>query len=246
MYNSNLKKGDIVKIYTNYKSDLNYEGIAKLLKFNKKGDTFYEDYEQLYVIENTKSSLKTKISHKQKQLNTLYEFLDTYFKSVNPFIRNFKDEMKKNCNKKIQSYYKMYEICKKYHDIAKNNSTISLNTIFNVTNYDNIIRYFQQTYLKNWRPTLFSSERWLVEFLPQYDPENNILFNKSFTTYRYIKVLVKISPNEETKIDDLAKYTTYNGKTQLLQEDTEDDFENDSDNHQSIDFLFEQNDDIFI
>lgn len=243
MYNSNLKKGDIVKIYTNYKDDTKYEGIAKLVKFDKKGDTFYEDYEELYITENTRSSLKIKLSHKQKQLNALYEFLDNYFKSINPFIRSFKDEMRKNCNKKIYSYYKMYEICQKYKDIASNNSTISLNTIFNTTDINNIIRYFQQKHLKNWRPTLFSSERWLVEFLPQYDPDNNILFNKPFLTYRYIKIIVKISPNEETKIDDLVKYTTYNGKTQLLQDDIEDDLD---ELDLSVDFLFDQNDENLI
>lgn len=250
MYNIQLLSGQILEIYNNYKDDRKYEGIATLIKFDKHGDTFYEDFEQLYVPEISKSSLKDSISQQQKELNKLYEFMQDFFKSVNPLIRSFKEELKKNCNRKILSYNKMHEICTRYRQIASVNKTFSLNSLFNNISDKNIIRYFQQKYIKNWKPTLFSSERWLVEFLPQYDEDNNILFNDSFRTHRYIKKLIKICPSEETKIDDLVKYTTYNGKTQSYSLDRNydigDDLDEDVEDDLSVDFLFLSDDNLIV
>ena len=223
MYNIKLKPGSIVKIYTDYKNDLKYEGLARLIKFDKYGDSFYEDFEEIYVDNNIKSSLKTKLSVRQLESNNRYDNLIKFFESMNPVIRSFKEEMRKACNKKITSYDKMMEVYYKYKGIAQNNRTSSLNILFDLVDHVTLIRFFQQRYIKDWKPTLFISERWLVEFLPQYDEENNILFYSEFRTYRYIKKVSKICPSEEAKTDDLVRFTTYNGKNQNVVFDEDDD-----------------------
>lgn len=102
--------------------------------------------------------------------------------------------------------YKCVENTRKQYE---GNVTHCIHNVLNVpTTY--IVRYIQQTQIKDWRPTIFRGEKWLVVTTSD-DP-----FHIPFTTSRWVRVLVRISPKDTGT--DLCKYTTYNARSSFQEE----------------------------
>ena len=205
MYNIKLEEGLEVDIYLLPKNDKKYEGRGVLLEKICEGVTFFEDEEQLCSEESQSlvySNLSRKLTHSEKRNIQIYEYLQNIKNSDNVVIKAFYKEMQKACTKNINSPSKMLSIIKSYSD--KYNNDVGM--IKSVLNLDSrtIIRFFQQTKMKNWRPTLFRLEKWKVKILPADK------FSKEYTTIRWIKVLVSICPSDDHRFaDSVSRLTTY-------------------------------------
>lgn len=200
MYKIKLKKGDVVHIYTDYRNELKFEGKAKLLEKVKKNDVFYLDNEEVFNEESYKNPLVSykKISKKTEMYFRLNAMLDLDRSEIKLLLRNVKNVVNK---KKLDNYNAIHDAIKTTFTNLKGSGFLV--TIRNEYSIDYLTRYFQQKYYENWTPSLFCSERWLVEFIPQ----NN--FEKSFRTYRNIRYIVANSP-EDAK---MSERMTYNGLT---------------------------------
>lgn len=194
MYYVSLKPNQKVDIYLNCKSDDPvFEAEAILIKKEEVGLSYSLDYEQLEYPPTLKSSLH-KSDPKVDEMRQIHDYLHSYLgeDQKNKKIIAFREQLHKLCNRKRESYNNMYRCVedwkKRYEDTPH-----SINNIFEVpTKY--IVRYIQQKKIKNWRPTLFVAERWLIETTSD-DP-----FHIPFRTHRWIPVLLRISPREELNI----------------------------------------------
>lgn len=204
MYNTKLTSGIRVKVYTDFKNDAGYEGEAILIERIHIGETFYEDYEELYKPYVSNSTLISK-DKEQTKLNEIYIKIDSYFKSKNPTIKGLKRELVSLCNKNKNSFNNMYRLVEEYRQKYKGKAGI-INSLLEFPN-KKIVNYIQQTAIPHFAPTLFRYERWLLEFpVEQLDSTNISIFAKPFRTNRNIKILYKISPVLT------SKYTSENKK----------------------------------
>jgi hypothetical protein len=218
-YNVNIKIGDKVPIFRDPKNNKKYEGVARLIRLDDYKDTFYEDYEKLYQNSHTKSSLGKKPDKRQRILNDKHQYIQRYYERGAPDIDTFFNALRSKCSRKHKSFNNMMDVCDNFFDSYKDDPTNIIHNLFNECTHTELIRFVQQIKIKDWSPTLFRLERWLVEFEPQADLERNVLFNTPFRTYRNIRTLVKISPIESSTKVSLSKYTTYNGVSSDNKED---------------------------
>lgn len=224
MVHTELEAGIMVEIYRDYKNSSNFEGVAILLEKKSIGDSYYLDLEEIRIPYTTKSSLTTLPDPVQIQLNKLYQYLYDFCTSNNAEVKDFVRTLKALCSKDIHSYNNMYQEVQLWKDKFLYTPHYINNILRVETKY--IVRYFQQKFIKDWRPTLFRLEKWLVEFPTQKHPfTGDILFNSPFRTTRWISIILAISPSEESKTHDLSRFTTYNGRNVLDIYETEDDDE---------------------
>lgn len=217
-----LKKGDIVNIYTDYQDedDYTYEGRARLVKRIRRGDSFYRK-DELIKVEEKKQYNKIERRKLEK-----YNRIKSFFKGVTAppekEIVKFRKELVSLRKDELDDIENMNRVINTYKEKYKD-SPKRINTLLKEFEPDYIIRYIQQDREK-WYPTIYSYERWLVEFV-----EDKTGWPSNFKTERNIRILVKINPNENNKASDIRKYTTYNNGvsslTMSILDSDEDDFE---------------------
>lgn len=198
-----LNAGDIISIYTDYQDCTGYEGKVILLEKVKQGDSFYLTNEKLIP------SDKKQYDDIDQARIIRYSRLNTFLKgntAKNPrphCARLYKNLSK--CRKgKLTEHKVMSDIINMYRKKYKN-STDTVNTLLKEYDNDYIIRYIQQDQ-KNWRPSIFSYERWKVQFIEDYTG-----WKVDWTTNRNIRILKCVNPNERQRRSQLAEFTTYDG-----------------------------------
>lgn len=214
MVNIELQEGQIVASYRHYKNDEVFEGHCILVEKISEDDTFYVDGEELVPKSfDLSSSSLNKTSGSTKRRIKLVRYLDLILANPSPTIRKFSRAVKSVTNRDITSYNRIYSIVESY----KKKYDGSNNSIKNILLIDSttLSRYFQQKYIQGWRPSLYRSEKWVVEFYPQ--THNGVtIFNSPFRTSRRFKILVKIAPQDEGRgRESLCRLTTYNGMSSL-------------------------------
>jgi hypothetical protein len=198
-----LKKGDIVDIFTDYQDeDINtFEGKAILLKKIRNGDSFYRKDEQLKIEEK-----KEYTKEERKRLEKYMRLKSFFYGSTSPPDKELVKLRKEliSCRKDTSDDIEnMLRIISAYKDKYKD-SVRKIKSLFIEFDSDYIIRYIQQDREK-WNPTIFSYERWLIQFI-----EDKAGWKTDFRTERNIRILSKINPKENVKSSDIRKYTTYN------------------------------------
>lgn len=211
-----LEENRIVPCYTDYKNEKGFQGYCILIEKISEDDTFYVDNEELIFKssdEDDMSSSLTKVPSSVRKKIKLVEYIEFLLENRSRSVRQFKSQMKKLTDRSPSSYYDMYNLVQTYKTKYMD-SKLSIKNILAIDT-EILVRYFQQKYLKGWRPSLYRSEKWLVEFYPQTH-EGKVLFNSPFRTSRRIRTLVKISPKDEGKgKDSLSRLTTYNNVSSL-------------------------------
>lgn len=199
--NTQLKPNDVIEIYTDYKEEVTYEGKAILIEKIKDGDSFYLDKEQLIMTD------QKVYSEEDKKDILRYRRLKTFFrgtKKIPPdkeLVSLYKDLVKQRKDK-VDDFQKMENIIDGYREKYKN-SVYKIKTV--LVEYDNyyIIRFIQQL-RENWRPSIFSYERWKVKFI-----EDDAGWDVDFVTNRNIRVLKCVNPSEGVRRSELVQFTTY-------------------------------------
>jgi hypothetical protein len=236
-----LKKGDIIDIYTDYQDELNYEGKAELIERVRPGDSFF--------LKDEKIIPEDKKEYSKKDLAAIHKFnrLENLLKSKNTHIQCKKlyKKLVAERNYELDDYERIKSVIKDYRDLYTN----SIHKIGCVMReYDDyyLYRYIHQD-KKNWQPSLFSYERWVVRFI-----EDSTGWKVDWTTQRNIRILKLVNPKQQVlventtydngipskkreKVEDLPKYLKrrqrrLNNKLRLeslLIDDEEDDEDND-------------------
>lgn len=204
-----MRKGDIVSIYLFPRGNEHYLGEAVLEELIEKGNTFFDDFEQLKKEDiPVKGYLAPYLSETEKENNRIYERLCELFFCSNPLVKQFYEDLKKECSKNKSSIQAMNSVCQKYRDEYKK-SVRKPKTILNEFDNETIIKFVQQNELKNWSPTLFRLEKWRVRFYEQFkrlSDGREVLYNTDFVTNKWIRVVEKICPTDKSVI----RLTTYN------------------------------------
>jgi hypothetical protein len=195
MYNIELKKGNIVDIYEQPKNENSkIECKAVLVERDLSYSCVYiMDYEQMYKPNLIKSSLSNKPDIFQIELNNIFEYIQHFFESDNIEVQVLKNKLKRITNKKIDNYNKLFiflEKTKAYYKEYK--KTHSINNLFAIkTKY--IVRYCQQTFIKEWTPTLFELQKWKVKLINPEDP-----FYIPMMTHRYVcRILINNATDKD-------------------------------------------------
>lgn len=204
MYIINPKPDDIVVLYKLSKQVYSeIEGTAKLISFREKGDTFYMDNEAFPTNDESDADDRVYLSKKYNDIDKA--FGDSLF---NPAVRSYHRKMKSLCTGVLDNdgYNKMYKITEEFRETYTGYKS-KIHAFFN-TPVHILVRYFEQKYISDWRPTLFRLERWLVEIQPEDK------FGSPFRTYRWIPVLVRRCVKDNVKRNkgkSIGALTTYNG-----------------------------------
>lgn len=206
-----LKPGNIVDIYTDYKECEGYEGKAKLLKRIGYGDSFYLRDEAVKVTDKKLYS-NTEISKQSKYSNMFGAFFGREGQRVT---KEYKRVWKELCalrKDNTSDFKNMNEYLNNLREELKT-STKSIRRLLDYSN-DYIIRFVcQYRKYNDWTPTIFASERWQVEFIEDHTgwAVNN------FITNRNIRIIRCVNPDEKVRNSEVLKYTTYNGKNSIQQ-----------------------------
>lgn len=197
-----LKKNLILPIYTDYQENEDYEGKAILIEKVRDGDSFYLKNESIRVDRD-----KRKYSKKERIKLEKYNRLKYFFYGLNTppdkELIKLKKELTSLRKDKVEDYSKMWDLLEKYK-IEFKNSPRKIKAVLTEFDNDYIIRFIQQDRIE-WNPTIYTYERWKVEF-----KEDHTGWPIKFRTERNIRVISKINPKENTKNADIIKYTTYN------------------------------------
>lgn len=199
---STLRKGQTVKIYTDYKEEKEYEGKAILISKVSNGDSYYLQNESLLPTEphsSTELGIKKIIKFRRLE-KFLYGKEGGQPTKYCKILKNLLlQTLKKN------SYELLENLLNDYRQKSKSNeiNNQALKYLFKSFDNDYIINFVRQ-HNTVWQPSLYTYERWLVKFIEDKDgwPIN-------FTTNRNIRILVKWNPID--KKDNICDYTTYNG-----------------------------------
>jgi hypothetical protein len=214
-----FEEGMVVATFLDYKNEKKFAGNARLIERMKTSDTFYEDDEILYEDPDNlqlqqSNKLPRPLSKKEKLRNRQYKRLEHLIESNDKSIRKFIEHLELLCDKSVRSMERMDA----YIDRIRSETTSPglLKTLLN--EFDNLylIRFIQQTTIKNFTPTLYNAEFWLVEYEgPQETPDGRVLFFKgqTFRTNRWIRKLVAIGLSDAPLSNHLSQKTTYNGRS---------------------------------
>lgn len=222
-----LKKNDLIDIYTDYQDEQpsTYEGKAILIKKIRNGDSFYRTDEEIKIREKKQYTKKERLSlEKYHKLKLLFQG------NIGPpekEITKFRKELISLRKDNLDDIENMMRVINTYKQ-KYNTSVRRIKALLTDFEPDYIIRYIQQDREK-WQPSIYSYERWLVEFV-----EDKTGWKTSFRTERNIRILVKLNPNELSKAADIRKYTTYNNGVSSLnlfkrEDEDEDDYDGDED-----------------
>lgn len=215
------KPGEIVSIYRDCKNELNYEGEAILIEKVKVGHSFIRPDEKLYTkLEDKSIDEKNKhipLTKGEKHNNNLYNQLVTYFEGytidgelyINKDLQRFGKLLVQQLNTSLDNPSSVLETISKYRFTCRN-KVDETKTFFNKFTDEQIFRFIQQRYMKNWSSTIYREEKWLVEFIPdQYSIETkSCLYNSAFRTTRYLAKIICICPNEDAQDCDIVLHTT--------------------------------------
>jgi hypothetical protein len=215
-----LKVGDIVDIYTDYQDEnkTTYEGKAVLVKKIRNGDSFYRNDEYIKVEEKKKYN-----KYERVKLEKYHKLKSLFYGSTGPpekEVVKFRKELVSCRKDSIDDIENMTRVITTYKH-KYSNSPRRIKTILDDFEDDYIIRFIQQDREK-WYPTIYTYERWLVDF-----KEDKTGWNINFKAERNIRLLVKINPNELSKSADIRKYTTYNNGISSLNLFNRDDLDED-------------------
>jgi hypothetical protein len=230
-----LKKGMKLPIYTDYKDHNGYEGVAILIKKIRNGDSFYLSDEEVKLPE------KKTYTRKEKEKLNKYKRIKYFFYGKNTppdkELVKLRKELTKERKDKLDDYPRMEAVIEKYRKKYKN-SVYKIKSLFNEFSNDYIIRFIQQN-RKNWNPTIYNYERWVVKFI-----EDSSGWKVDHTTQRNIRILIKYNPTETARNSDIRKYTTYDGVPSLAVRREEN--YNKVDEEESADFIEDDEFDEFI
>ena len=215
LFHNQLKAGDLINVYTQYMLEESYEGVAILLEKHSDGRSFSLYNEKLLtkeedrVIDHLSGKYKP-LTREQERNNKTWTKINSFFEDIpTKEIIAIRDKIKKKVSRIDTSLIDLYRVVKqqrlKYHaNISK------IGFFFELFSDDQIVRYFQQKYIRYWSPTIFREERWLLEFIPeQYGLHNQMcLYNSPFRTYRKIRTIAKVSPSEDIQYCEIRKHTT--------------------------------------
>lgn len=208
-----LQVGKVINMYKDYMLQTKYEGKAKLLKCKEKRLSFMLYNENLLSIPENQTIDKVTGAHlpftkEQKENNRIYARLSINFlgivKSgvthVNRYLYNLYLLLKEEVNEDLNNPKHLNMILEHY---KKEWSTCidERKLFFNHFSNEQIIRFIQQTCLKNWCHSIWREELWVVEFISDG-------FSSPFKTTRKIRVLICINPNEDGQNSDILHYIT--------------------------------------
>ena len=208
MYLLKLNKGDTVPIFSDYKNDIGFQGNALLLEKLEQGDSFFEDYEQLRIVDLSNSSYGKKYSKQEIKNHNTWKELNHYFiDTKNPEMIEFASCMMKLVKKNPKSHNTMLEYLEYIREEFVHDKTHCINNVLSL-DPKYVVRYFQQR-RPDWAPTMFCYQKWLVEFPVQCDMKNGVLFNSPFRTTRRVRYLLKFLPTEKRKNNEVSRFTSY-------------------------------------
>lgn len=203
--NIKLEEGDLVPLFLSPKNDEQRNGTCILIKKLEEGMTFFEDDYVHIQDNNTKSWVSSNLTSNRikghKKIEQTYRTIGLYFSSNSNTINTFYKKMYKACTKEKRSPTLMMSIIADY----KNQYQDTTDNIKGLLDIEpkHIINYIQQKKIRNWQPSLFKLERWVVDILPEDK------FGTKFRTKRWIKVLVAVSPSTDHRFQDsLGKLMT--------------------------------------
>jgi hypothetical protein len=184
MYYEQLKKGMIIPSFFDYKNEKKFWRTCVLIERVEADEiAFIMDDEKVY----TEPPISNNLFLNQQETNLgnlkvlrLEKLLSTNKKTIKIFVKKVKQAFKP---KQVLNYNTLLLLIKDF--AIKHKDPDELKTIFDEYEPDFLVRYFQQTWNEKWRPTVFVSERWLVETVP------NDRFEKPFRTHRKFRVLYK-------------------------------------------------------
>ena len=198
-----LKKGDTVSIFTDYQDCTGYEGKAVLIEKIKDGDSFYITNEKI------KPDDEKFYSEEDKQSITKFNRINTFLKNNSvknprPYCKKLYKELTKLRKGEVTEHLKMSKGLNKYRKVHIN-STKTIGNVLRENTNNYIIRFIQQDQ-KNWKPSIYSYERWKLRFI-----EDITGWETNWTTCRNIRVLKCFNPNERNRRSQLVEFTTYDG-----------------------------------
>ena len=212
-----LKSFDIINIYTAFRTEAasSFEGAAILISKAEEGHTFIIQDEKLVTKEEDRIMINGKhipLTKQQKENNTKHQRMVEFFNTTNKDIKLVKDTLRKLVNKDPEKLKVLYDTIIKLR-YQHNKALSKIGTFFREFDDNFIALFFQQKYLKNYSPTIYRDEKWLVEFIPeQYCINKRVcLYNDTtvkFRTYRRIRTIVCISPSDDLDSCDYRRYTT--------------------------------------
>lgn len=202
-----IKVGETLKIYTDFKEERDYEGIAILLEKVGVGNSFYLENERL-LISDKKQYTKEDLEKIRK-----YNYVKTCFHG-NEFKKNTKDfrklhkDLVKHRKNNLNDHNKMDDVLNEYRKEYEG-TTHKMSDFFANTDNDYIIRFVQQ-HQRNWRTTIFNSEKWKLKFIEDKDG-----WETDWITSRHIRKIVCVNPKDTARGSEITLHTTYNGKSSL-------------------------------
>ena len=215
------KAGDIVNIYRDSKTELQFEGSAKLIKKIESSHTFIIPNEKLYkmqedtAFDNNGSHIP--LSKEDKINNMIYNNMILSLEGVrrsgvlhiNYDLESLRERLIAKVNTRDINNYNNLDNYLFKRRLNRHKKSKDYVDFFEKYTNDQIIRFIYQRYFK-WINTIWREEKWLVEFIPdQYCIKKKwCLFNTPFRTTRYVRVPIKFFPNEDNQNCDIVKYTT--------------------------------------
>lgn len=200
LINLTLNEGDIVDIYTDYQEEIGYEGKARLIKKIRPGDSYYLKEEKIKPVDK-KEYTKRELAeiHKYKRLTTLFKGNNGM---VNVHCRRLLKKLMAERKDQLDDYERMQVVLNEYREQFQD-SIHKVGCI--LREYDDyyIYRYVHQD-RKIWQPSIFSYERWLVEFITDSSG-----WEVSWKTERNIRILKCVNPSESLRKCELLEHTTY-------------------------------------
>lgn len=217
-----LKVDSVINIYSDHKLQTKFEGKAKLVKRKEKGLTFMLYNENLLSIQenqviNKKTGAPLPFTQEQKENNRTYANLTIKFLGivrsgvthVNLHVHNLylllneevSEELEnpKHLDMILNHYRKEWKICSDARGtfFGQYEHGVFIKAITN----EQIIRFIQQTCLKNWCHSIWREELWVVEFITDG-------YSSPFKTTRRVRTLICINPSEDGQNSGILHYVT--------------------------------------
>lgn len=154
LYHNELKPGMIVSIYTDYQQETedSYEGEAILISKQTDGHSFTLYNEKLQTLYEDRPLTKTgkhmSLTKEQVKSNKIFTQIDTFFEEdVTKQVKTIRDTIKRMLSRDHKSLPALYHTVRRLKYEYLNDIT-RIGDFFAKFTTDQIVRYFQQKYIR--------------------------------------------------------------------------------------------------